>query len=86
MILNQEGNNFCSNVVILPFSILILVTGPVPSCVKHQFEATVHLSFREQFEIIQNQARLEAIAEECENPMQIVTLAQITPRDITLET
>ena len=39
----------------------------------------------EQFKTIQNQVKLEAIADTSGHPVQTVTWVEITPRDITLE-
>ena len=44
-----------------------------------------HLLLSEQSEMIQNQARLEAMVETSKNPVQMVTLAEIRPRDVILE-
>ena len=44
-----------------------------------------YLQLSEQFVTIQNQARLEAIAEMSEHPVETVILVEITPRDITPE-
>ena len=48
-----------------------LVRGPVSICVMRQtqqFDNTEHLPFSEQFETIQKQGRLEAVAKETETP------------------
>ena len=44
-----------------------------------------HLPPSEQYEMIQNQAHLQAIAEISEHPMQTVTLTEIRAKDITPE-
>ena len=62
-----------------------LVRGPVPTHMTHQFKTAAHLPLSKQFEAIKNQARFEAIADTFEHPVQTVTLAEITQRDITLE-
>ena len=62
------------------------MTVPAPSHVTHQtwkHEVIAHLPLSEQYETIQNQARLEALAHESKHPMQMVTLAERTPNDIT---
>ena len=62
--------------------------GLVPShvtCQSCQFRITAHLLLYKQHETIQNQSRLEAIAETSECPMQTLTLGKITPRDIIPE-
>ena len=50
-----------------------------------QFEEAVHLPLSEQFQTIQNQARLEAIRGKPENPLQTLTLLEVTPSYILLE-
>ena len=56
-----------------------LVRGPVLFIT---FQETAHLSLSEQFQTIQNHARLEATAENPENPVQTITLSEILSSDI----
>ena len=44
-----------------------------------------YLLLTEHFQTIQNQARLEAIAEKGENPLQTVTLPEITLKGLFLK-
>ena len=63
--------------------------GPVPICMtcqRCQFNIMAHLPLSEQFETIQNQARLELVAETHEYQQQPMTLMEIMPKEITQET
>ena len=65
---------------------LKLVKEPAPNymtCQTHYFVEMVHLPLSVQFETIQNQARLGAIAEGHQHPVQTLTLVKITSNDIT---
>ena len=67
---------------------LKLVRGPTPSIVGSQrdlLDEPKCLPFSEQFETIQNQAKLEIIGEKSQHPVETLTLADIKPRDITPE-
>ena len=48
-----------------------------------QSEETAHLPLSEQFQTIWNQARLEAIAKDAENPDQKITLSEIRPSNMS---
>ena len=65
-----------------------LVKGPAPSYVIHpkwQFDKTLHQPLDEQYQTFQNQALLETIAWKNKNPIQTVTISEITLSDKTLE-
>ena len=55
--------------LLILFSMFKLVRRQVPSYVTHHFETMEHLPLTEQFETIQCQARLEALAKTSEHPL-----------------
>ena len=65
-----------------------LVRGQVPYHATYQiyqFDEMTHLPLSKKLQIIQSQGKLEAIPEESESPVQMITFSGITPSDITLK-